>query len=54
MVQFTVSEQRPSPSVANFGHVGGRLLFRYYDLHQRLQLECYILLMMGSMDTRNM
>ena len=31
-----------------------RLLLRYYDLYQRLQLQFYVLLMMGSMDTRNM
>ena len=35
------------------GHVGGRLLLRYYDLFQRLQLHFYVLLMMGAMDTRN-
>ena len=40
-------------NVAN-GHVGGRLLLRYYDLYQRLQLQFYVLLMMGAMDTRNM
>jgi len=28
--------------------------YRYYDLYQRLQLEFYVLLMMGAMDTRNM
>jgi len=39
--------------VAN-GHVGGRLLLRYYDPYQRLQLQFYVLLMMGVMDTRNM
>jgi hypothetical protein len=36
------------------GHVGGRLLVRYYDLYQRQQLQFYVLLMMGAMDTRNM
>jgi len=36
------------------GHVGGRLLLRYYDLYQRLQLQFCVLLMMGAMDTRNM
>jgi len=36
------------------GHVGGRLFLRYYDLYQRLQLQLYVLLMMGAMDTRNM
>ena len=35
-------------------HVGGRLLLRYYDLYQTLQLQFYVLLMMGAMDTRNM
>ena len=29
------------------------MLLRYYDLYQRLQLEFYVLLMMGAMDTRN-
>jgi hypothetical protein len=29
-------------------------LFRDYDLYQRLQLQLYVLLMMGAMDTRNM
>ena len=29
-------------------------MLRYYDLYQRLQLHFYVLLMMGSMDTRNM
>ena len=29
-------------------------LLRYYDLYQRLQLQFYVLLMMGAMDTRNM
>ena len=36
------------------GHVGGRLLLGYYDLYQRLQLQFYVLLMKGAMDTRNM
>jgi len=36
------------------GNVGGRLLLRYYDLYQRLQLQFYVLLMMGAMDTRHM
>ena len=36
------------------GHVGGRLLLRYYDMHKRLQLQFNVLLMMGAMDTRNM
>jgi hypothetical protein len=36
------------------GQVGGKLLPRYYDLYQRLQLQFYVLLMMGAMDTRNM
>ena len=35
------------------GHVGGRLLLRYYDLYQRLQLQFYVLLMMVAMYTRN-
>ena len=32
---------------------GQGLLLRYYDLYQRLQLQFYVLLMMGAMDTRN-
>ena len=36
------------------GHVGGRLSLRYCDLYQSLQLQFYVLLMMGAMDTRNM
>jgi hypothetical protein len=35
-------------------HVGGGLLVGSYDLYQRLQLQFYVLLMMGAMDTRNM
>jgi len=35
------------------GHVGGRLLLRYYDLYQRLQLQFCVFLMMGAMDSRN-
>jgi len=30
------------------------LLLRYYDLYQRRQLQFYVLLMMGAMDTRKM
>jgi hypothetical protein len=41
-------------SYSFIGHVGGRLLPRYYDLYQRLQLQFCVLLMMGAMDTRNM
>ena len=37
-----------------FGHVWRSLLPRQYDLYQRLQLQFYVLLMMGAMDTRNM
>jgi hypothetical protein len=37
-----------------FGHVGGRLLLRYYDLYQRLQLQFIVLLMMGEMEAPNM
>jgi hypothetical protein len=36
------------------GHVGGRLLLRYFDLYRRLQLQFYVLVMMVAMDTRNM
>jgi hypothetical protein len=41
-------------NVARFGHVGGKLLLRYYDLYRRLQFQFYVLLTMGAMDTRNM
>ena len=37
-----------------FGNVWGSFLPRYYDLYQRLQLQFYVLLMMGAMDARNM
>ena len=53
-MQVIVTVQQPSSNVASLGHVGGRLLLRYYDLYQRLQLQFYVLLMMGAMDTRNM
>ena len=43
-----------SSNVAIFGYVGRRLLLIYYDLYQKLQLQFYVLLMMGAMDTRNM
>ena len=42
------------PPTLPIDHVGVRLLLRYYDLYQRLQLNFYVLLMMGAMDTRNM
>ena len=38
----------------HLGHVGGRLLLRYCDLYQRMQLQFYVLLMMGAKDTQNM
>jgi len=50
LVQVIVSEQQTSSNVAKFGHVGGRLLL----LYQRLQLQTYVIVMMGAMDTRNM
>ena len=49
-VLYAVQDATSSP----FGHVGGRSLLRYYDLYQSLQLQFYVLLMMGAMDTRNM
>ena len=36
------------------GHAGGRLLLWHYDLYQKLQLQFDVLLMMGTVDTRNM
>jgi len=37
-----------------FGHVWRSSLPRQYDLYQRLQLQFYVLLMIGAMDGRNM
>jgi len=54
LVLVIVSEQQPSSNVAKVGHVGGRLLLRYYGLCRWLGLRFYVLLMMGAMDTRNM
>ena len=54
LVQVIVSEQQASSNLVKLGHVGGRLLLRYYDLYQKLQLQFYVLLMMGAMDIRNM
>ena len=51
---YYVTVQQNSSNVALLGHVGGRLLHCYYELYQRLQLQFYLLLMMGAMDTRNM
>ena len=42
------------PPTWPIGHVGGRLLLRYYDLYQRLHLQFCVLLLMGVMDIRNM
>ena len=53
LVQDIVSEQQPSSNVPK-DHVGGRLLFRYYVLYQRLQLLFYVLLIMDAMGTQNM
>jgi len=39
---------------ARSGHVGGKYLYRYYDLYRRLRLQFLVLLMMGAVDTRNM
>jgi hypothetical protein len=36
------------PPTCPIGHVVGRLLLRYYDLYQRLQLQFYVLLMIGA------
>jgi len=33
---------------------GGKSLHRYYDLYQRLRLQFFVLLMMGTMDAQNM
>ena len=51
---YHVSEQQPSSNVTKFAHVGAGLLPRYYDLYQKPQLQFYVLMMMGAMDTRNM
>jgi len=42
------------PKQSLFGHVLRSLLPIQYDLYQRLQLQFYVLLMMGGMDARNM
>jgi hypothetical protein len=42
------------PNKDSLGHIGGRLIPRNCDLYQRLQLQFYVLLMIGAMDTRNM
>ena len=47
-------DQIPVPYQSLFGHVSGSWLPRYYDLYQRLQLQFYVLLMMGATDARNM
>ena len=54
LYQQSLVQQHPSSNVVRFGHVGGKLLLRYNDLYQKLQLQFYVLLMMGAMDTRNM
>ena len=53
LVQVILSEQRPSSNVA-YRLRWRNVLLRYYDLYQKLQLQFYVLLMMGAMDTRNM
>ena len=54
LYMFRVSIAPINPPTWPIGHVGGRLLLRYYDLYQWLQLQFYVLLMMCAMDTRNM
>jgi hypothetical protein len=51
---YLLQNHLPGSNVAKFGHVGGRLLPRYYDLYHRLKLQFYALLMMGAMNTRDM
>ena len=49
--------QKTVTAASGTGHSNaatGRLLLRYYDLYQRLQLQSCVLLMMSAMDTRNM
>ena len=54
MFRVSIAPINNIPPTWPIGHVGGRLLLRYYDLYQRLQLQFYVLLMMGAMDNRNM
>ena len=49
---YHVTVQRPSSNAARLEE--GRCTVTWYDLYQRLQLQFYVLLMMGAMDTRNM
>jgi len=35
-------------SQSRSGHVGGKWLYRYYDLYRRLRLQFLVLLMMGA------
>ena len=54
---YHVSGQQPSASVASvwpIRHASGKLLLWNYELYQKLQLQFYVLLMMGVIDTRNM
>jgi len=37
-----------STNQSRSGHVGGKKLYRYYDLYRRLQLQFLALLMMGA------
>ena len=53
-VQIIVTVQNPSSNVTYLGHIRGRVLHCYYDLYRRLQVQFHVLLMMGTMDTRNM
>ena len=55
-VQIIQSGEQASSNVTKkslFRHVCACLLPRLYDLYQKLQLQFYVLLMMGVMDARN-
>jgi len=54
LVQVIISERQIRTLRSLFGYIGGRLSPRYYDMYQRLQLQFYVLLMMGAVDTRTM
>ena len=50
--------QKTVTAASGTGHSNGattfRSLHRYYDLYQRLQLQFFVLLMMGAMDAPNL
>jgi hypothetical protein len=51
LVQIVLSGER---SRNHEPYYMGSLIPREYDLYQKLQIQFYVLLMMGAMDVRNM